>query len=143
LRLEDIDWPRAQMHVTARKNGHSTIYPVATTVGHALVDYLKAGRPSVADRPIFLRAIAPFTPLPSSAIATRASHYLHVAGVAAPRAGSQVTGDRAGVIDRVVAGDVRERQRATSDKIGGRRRGRAEARGRSTPGDAREADTES
>jgi integrase/recombinase XerD len=50
LRLEDIDWPRAQMHLTARTNGHSTIYPLATTVGHALVDYLKAGRPSVADR---------------------------------------------------------------------------------------------
>ena len=104
LRLEDIDWPRAQMHVTARKNGHSTIYPLATTVGHALVDYLKAGRPSVADRQIFLRAIAPFTPLPSSAIATRASHYLHVAGVVAPRAGSHTF--RHTCVQRLVDADV-------------------------------------
>ena len=104
LRLEDIDWPRAQMHVTARKNGHSTIYPLATTVGHALVDYLKAGRPSAADRLIFLRAIAPFTPLPCSAIATRASHYLHVAGVAAPRAGSHTF--RHTCVQRLVDADV-------------------------------------
>jgi site-specific recombinase XerD len=104
LRLEDIDWPRAQMHVTARKNGHSTIYPLATTVGHALVDYLKSGRPSVADRPIFLRAIAPFTPLPCSAIATRASHYLHLAGVAAPRAGSHTF--RHTCVQRLVDADV-------------------------------------
>ena len=49
LRLDDVDWARAQLHVTARKNGHSTMYPLATTAGHALVDYLKAGRPLVAD----------------------------------------------------------------------------------------------
>lgn len=88
LRLDDIDWPRAQLHVTARKNGHSTRYPLAAGVGDALVDYLKAGRPPVTDRQVFLRALAPFTPLPCHAIASRASHYLHTAGVAALRAGS-------------------------------------------------------
>jgi site-specific recombinase XerD len=88
LQLDDVDWHRAQLHVGARKNGHSTLYPLSATVGDAIVDYLRSGRPSVSDRHMFLRTIAPFTPLPCSAIATRASHYLHVAGVAAPRAGS-------------------------------------------------------
>jgi site-specific recombinase XerD len=54
LRLDDVDWPRAQIHVRARKNGHSTLYPLATGVGDALVDYLQSGRASVADRQIFL-----------------------------------------------------------------------------------------
>src|SRR6266487_4340807 len=53
---------------------------------------------------IFLRVLAPFTPLPSSAIATRASHYLHVAGVAAPRAGSHTF--RHTCVQRLVDADV-------------------------------------
>ena len=66
LRLDDVDWPRAQIHVNARKNGHSTIYPLATDVGQALVAYLQSGRVAVADRQIFLRAVAPFTALTES-----------------------------------------------------------------------------
>lgn len=104
LRLDDVDWARAQLHVTARKNGHSTMYPLATTAGHALVDYLKAGRPLVADRHIFVRALAPFTPLPAHTIASRASHYLHAAGVEAPRAGSHTF--RHACVQRLVEADV-------------------------------------
>src|SRR5260370_938452 len=62
LQLADVDWHRAQLHVRARKNGHSTLYPLSTTVGDAIVDYLRSGRPSVSDRHLFLRTIAPFTP---------------------------------------------------------------------------------
>lgn len=29
LTLDDVDWTRAQIHISARKNGHSTIYPLA------------------------------------------------------------------------------------------------------------------
>jgi site-specific recombinase XerD len=104
LRLDDIDWSRAQLHVTARKNGHSTLYPLAAGVGDALVDYLKAGRPPAADRQVFLRALAPFTPLPAHAIASRASHYLQAAGVAAPRAGSHTF--RHACVQHLVEADV-------------------------------------
>lgn len=104
LQLDDLDWHRAQIHVTARKNGHSTRYPLSAAVGDALVDYLRSGRPSVSDRHIFLRTIAPFTPLPYSAIATRASEYLHRAGVEAPRAGSHTF--RHTCVQRLVDADV-------------------------------------
>jgi integrase/recombinase XerD len=104
LLLDDIDWRRAQLHVSARKNGHSSTYPLSATVGDAIVDYLKSGRPSVTDRHLFLRVIAPFTPFPSSAIATRASQYLHTAGVEAPRAGSHTF--RHTCVQRLVEGDV-------------------------------------
>jgi integrase/recombinase XerD len=104
LRLDDVDWPRAQVHITARKNGHSTIYPLATGVGQALVEYLQAGRPTVADREIFLRAKAPFTPLAFHVIASRASHYLHAAGVEPPRAGSHTF--RHTCVQRLVEADV-------------------------------------
>ncbi len=104
LQLDDVDWHRAQLHVGARKNGHSTLYPLSATVGDAIVDYLRSGRPSVADRHIFLRTIAPFTALPCSAIATRASEYLHRAGVEAPRAGSHTF--RHTCVQRLVDADV-------------------------------------
>jgi len=104
LQLDDLDWHRAQIHVRARKNGHSTLYPLSTTVGDAIVDYLRSGRPSVSDRHLFLRTIAPFTPLPCSAIATRASEYLHRAGVKAPRAGSHTF--RHTCVQRLVDADV-------------------------------------
>jgi site-specific recombinase XerD len=104
LQLDDVDWRRAQIHVRARKNGHSTLYPLSATVGDAIVDYLRCGRPAVTDRHIFLRVIAPFTPLPCSAIATRASEYLSRAGVRAPRAGSHTF--RHTCVQRLVDADV-------------------------------------
>lgn len=103
LTLDDVDWSRGQIHISARKNGHSTIYPLATGVGEALVEYLKV-RPAVPHRQIFLRAMAPFTPLAFQVISTRASHYLRQAGVKAPRAGSHTF--RHACVQRLVEADL-------------------------------------
>ena len=103
LALDDVDWTRAQLHISARKNGHSTIYPLATSVGDAIIEYLKV-RPPVADRLIFLRAMAPFTPLAFHVISSRACHYLQRAGVAPPRAGSHTF--RHACVQRLVEADV-------------------------------------
>lgn len=37
-------------------------------VGEALVAHLRAGRPATAERTVFVRAVAPFTPLGSSSV---------------------------------------------------------------------------
>lgn len=103
LTLDDIDWTRGQIHINARKNGHSTIYPLGTGVGNALVDYLKV-RPAVHDRQIFLRAMAPFTPLDFHVISSRACHYLRRAGVEPPRAGSHTF--RHACVQRLVEADL-------------------------------------
>jgi site-specific recombinase XerD len=92
-----------QLHINARKNGHSTIYPLATGVGEALVNYLKV-RPAVPDRQIFLRAMAPFTPVAFHVISSRACHYLQRAGVAPPRAGSHTF--RHACVQRLVEADL-------------------------------------
>ena len=102
LTLDDVDWTRAQLHISARKNGHATIYPLATSVGDAIVEYLKV-RPPVPDRLIFLRAMAPFTPLAFHVISSRACHYLQRAGVAPPRAGSHTF--RHACVQRLVEAD--------------------------------------
>jgi site-specific recombinase XerD len=103
LTLDDVDWVRAQIHISARKNGHSTIYPLATSVGNAFVEYLKV-RPPVPDRQIFLRAMAPFTPLAFHVISSRACHYLQRAGVTPPRAGSHTF--RHACVQRLVEADL-------------------------------------
>jgi site-specific recombinase XerD len=53
-----------------------------------MVAYLQYGRPKVADRHLFFRQLAPHQPLTFEAVSSRASHYLHKAGIAVRRAGS-------------------------------------------------------
>lgn len=88
LRLDDIDWKRERLHVRERKADHTTAYPLSPVVGEAILDYLRHGRPKTEDRHIFFRHLAPHRPLTFAAVSSRASHYLHKAGVAVPRPGS-------------------------------------------------------
>jgi site-specific recombinase XerD len=88
LTLDDIDWKRERLRVPERKAGHSTGYPLSSTVGNALLDYLQKARPKTADRQIFRRVLAPHGPLTTSAVSGRVAYYLHRAGVSVPRAGS-------------------------------------------------------
>ncbi|HEU0073336.1 MAG TPA: tyrosine-type recombinase/integrase [Dehalococcoidia bacterium] len=88
LRLEDIDWDRALLHVGTRKAGHSTTYPLAKAVGDALVEYLRHARPKDGPRSVFLRALAPHGAMTFESVAERATHYLRKAGITASRPGS-------------------------------------------------------
>jgi site-specific recombinase XerD len=86
--LDDIDWKRDRLRVPERKAGHSTGYPLSPTVGAALIDYLRHGRPQTSERRVFLRVLAPCGPLTAAAVSSRASYYLHRAGISVSRAGS-------------------------------------------------------
>jgi len=88
LVLDDIDWRRERLAVPERKAGHSTAFPLSTSVGEALADYLQHGRPQTADRHVFFRAVAPVQPIGSAAVSARAAHYLRKAGVDVLRPGS-------------------------------------------------------
>lgn len=88
LTLDDIDWKRERLAVPERKAGHSTAFPLSASVGEALVDYLRHGRPQSADRHVFFRAVAPVEPIGYAAVSSRARHYLLKAGIQVPRPGS-------------------------------------------------------
>lgn len=88
MKLDDIDWKRERLRVPERKAGHSTGYPLSSTVGAALLDYLEHGRPKTTERRIFLRVLAPQGALTQSAVSSRAAYYLRRAGIHVPRAGS-------------------------------------------------------
>lgn len=88
LKLDDIDWKSERLRVPTRKAGHSTAYPLSSTVGHALLEYIRHGRPKTEDRHIFFRVLAPPLPMRDSGVSCRASHYLRKAGITVSRAGS-------------------------------------------------------
>jgi site-specific recombinase XerD len=103
MTLDDIDWKRDRLRVPERKAGHSTGYPLSPTVGAALIDYLKHGRAQTSERRVFLRVLAPRGPLTAAAVSSRASYYLHRAGIVVPRAGSHTL--RHTCIQRLVDAD--------------------------------------
>jgi len=88
LTLEDIDWKRDRLLIPERKAGHCTAYPLSPVVGHAILEYLRYGRPQTVDRHVFFRHLAPQGPMGMAAISARASHYLAKAGIRVPRPGS-------------------------------------------------------
>ncbi len=88
LRLDDVDWKRERLLVPERKADHSTAYPLSSVVGEAILRYVRDGRPATSERQLFLRHLAPQRPLTHAAVSSRASHYLHAAGIPVSRAGS-------------------------------------------------------
>jgi site-specific recombinase XerD len=88
LSLDDIDYRRERLMIRERKAGHSTVYPLSSLVGEALLEYLRHGRPQTTDRPVFFRALAPDEPIASAAISSRAAHYLRKARVEVVKPGS-------------------------------------------------------
>ena len=88
LTLDDIDWKRERLYILERKAGPSTAYPLSVSVGEAIIDYIKHGRPETSDRHLFFRAYAPRTPITHGAISTLVSHYIRKAGIQVARPGS-------------------------------------------------------
>ena len=82
-RCEELRWAEVQ----ARSDG-GTAYPLSAVVGEALLDYLKHARPTTPQRQIFFNVLAPRVPMGWNAIANRAAHYLHKAGIRVRRPGS-------------------------------------------------------
>jgi integrase/recombinase XerD len=64
LRLHDIDWQGAWIHVSG-KNRRQTRLPLTQEVGEAIVAYVQEGRPRAQTDALFLRSRAPFRELAS------------------------------------------------------------------------------
>ncbi len=88
LTLDDIDWKRERLYIIGRKAGQSTPYPLSVSVGEAIIDYIKHGRPKTQGRPLFFRSYAPRTSITHGAISTLASLYIRRAGIQVRRPGS-------------------------------------------------------
>jgi len=88
LTLDDLDWRAAVLHLRGRKAGHAATYPLTTTVGEALLDYLRRGRPATSERCVFFRCVAPRGAMTHRIVSCRAKHHLRRAGIVVARPGS-------------------------------------------------------
>lgn len=88
LRISDIDWRRDAIHLRRPKIGTNENVPLVSSVGEALVAYIRQ-RPSLpVYAEVFLTVQAPIRPLVASGVSMCARHYLLGAGIKAPRLGS-------------------------------------------------------
>lgn len=60
LRLDDIDWRAESLRIRHTKTNAYSYMPLLTSVGEALLDYLRFGRPQVDRREVFIRSFAPY-----------------------------------------------------------------------------------
>jgi integrase/recombinase XerD len=89
LRFEDIDWETATIRIPSRKAGNTTAYPLAASVGKAILAYLRDGRPPSRDRHVFLSAKAPFRHMVYTCIIGRPlREYMQKAGISVARPGT-------------------------------------------------------
>jgi len=65
LQLEDVDWRTDRLYIRRSKTGSESILPLLSTVGEAILVYLRNGRPKTSGREIFIRTLAPYHRLSS------------------------------------------------------------------------------
>lgn len=67
LRLDDVDWEAGLLTIHG-KGDRTDRMPLPVDVGSAIVDYLRGGRPETTARTLFVKAVAPHTPLAYSGL---------------------------------------------------------------------------
>lgn len=88
LRLGDIDWKDAWIHVCG-KGRRQTRLPLTQEVGGALVSYLQEGRPQTDSDRVFVRCRAPFRPFAAHhAVSVIVDRAMRRAGVTPPGRGA-------------------------------------------------------
>ena len=81
LKLDDLDWEQALIRVTRPKQRKKQTYPLAPSVGDAIVRYLTQVRPRCSHRQVFLTLRAPIRPLTTGSLYQIVARRLHDLGV--------------------------------------------------------------
>ena len=88
LRLHDVDWKGAWIHVSG-KSRRQTRLPLTQEVGEAIISYVQEGRPCARTDVLFLRSRAPSRALAShSAVSVLVARALRRAGIKHPGRGA-------------------------------------------------------
>lgn len=88
LRLQDIDWKGAWIHVSGKSRRDARL-PLSKEVGRAIVSYLKEGRPKTDSDAVFVRSRAPFCALASHcAVSVLVDRAIQRAGIKRPSRGA-------------------------------------------------------
>jgi integrase/recombinase XerD len=87
LRLEDLDWTREVITIERSKQRWTQVYPLVSSVGDAILRYLRRARPLCSHRELFVTLKAPFRPLSPSAMYNVVSSRIEKLGIQVPRRG--------------------------------------------------------
>ena len=92
LRLEDIDWRQATVHLRRLKVRRVTVLPLPCEAGQAIAAYLQGHRPETDERCIFVQQLGRRrgAPLSSDAVSVVVTRALRRAGIEIPIAGAYV-----------------------------------------------------
>jgi site-specific recombinase XerD len=88
LTLSDIHWSAGEIRLVQRKTGHPLVLPLTDAVGSVLLHYLRNGRAHSAYRQLFLRAVAPISPLGRTAVTDAFRARVKRSGLTIPFRGS-------------------------------------------------------
>ncbi len=88
MRLEDIDWNHKSITLWRSKSRRSQIFPLAPTVGNALIRYLKEARPRCSYREIFLTSYAPIKPIVKNSLSLMVKNRMARLGIVATHHGA-------------------------------------------------------
>jgi site-specific recombinase XerD len=89
LQLHDIDWSQGTFRVMGKSRREAKL-PLPQDVGDAVLDYLHRARPSVKTPYVFIRVIAPWTPITRCVVQHAAGEAIQRAGVETPSFGAHV-----------------------------------------------------
>jgi site-specific recombinase XerD len=87
LTLDDLDWENGLLRVRCSKPGRTHLWPLSQEVGHAILRYIRGGRPSCFGRSLFLTSFAPICPLGRKALGMIVRHRLMGIGIVGGRRG--------------------------------------------------------
>jgi integrase/recombinase XerD len=87
LRLEDLDWTREVIRIERSKQRRLQYYPLVSSVGDAILQYLQHARPRCPHRELFVTLKAPFRPLSSGAMYDVVSRRIEALKIRVPRRG--------------------------------------------------------
>lgn len=87
LALDDIDWENRRLSIWRPKQQRRQEYPLAESVGQAIIKYLSVGRPASSRREVFLSLRAPFRPISGGAIYRAIKNRFKALGIVSKRQG--------------------------------------------------------
>ncbi len=89
LTLDDIDWRRGVVRLGGKPRRISVL-PLPATVGNAIVEYLRRGRPATSHRAVFVRHAVPIRPLDRCGVRSAIRRAFDRSSVPVPSKGSHV-----------------------------------------------------
>lgn len=82
LKLQDINWNKKQISIIQNKTGKLLLLPLSDSIGWALIDYLKNGRPYTDSPNIFVKHRPPYDAFPINSTMNHIfSSVMHKAGI--------------------------------------------------------------